>query len=322
MPALVRRAKPLLGTLVAIEASGPEAAQAIAAGFAAIARVHQRMSRFEPDSDIARLNAAPVGTWAPVDASTATVLALAHALHRDSGGAFDCTRHALEAPLPSRERGWGEGAMTTGATLLPRGSRQRQLSSGPSKPGQADLEPRPSAPTPSPEREGGSGNAHLASSEPAWDMAQLQVRKRAPLRFDLGGIAKGYAVDQAIEAMRPFIAPHAAYALVNAGGDLRHLGAPAVRVALRDSADPARIARYLPLRDAAIASSAVGGLSPGEGAPRIFSAAPLPLQAGASVLAPCCMLADALTKVVLALRAPAHPLLARHGAQTLLYADG
>jgi thiamine biosynthesis lipoprotein len=146
------------------------------------------------------------------------------------------------------------------------------------------------------------------------------VRKRAPLRFDLGGIAKGYAVDCAIEAMRPFIAPHAAHALVNAGGDLRHLGAPAVRVALRDSADPARIALYWPLHDAAIASSAVGGLSPGEGAPRIFGAAPLPMRAGASVLAPCCMLADALTKVVLALRAAARSLLARHGARTLLYA--
>ncbi|WP_432262733.1 hypothetical protein [Cupriavidus sp. TMH.W2] len=48
----------------------------------------------------------------------------------------------------------------------------------------------------------------------------------------------------------------------------------------------------------------------------------LPAAPGASVLALSCMLADALTKVVLVCRAPRHPLLARYGACTLLNRDG
>jgi thiamine biosynthesis lipoprotein len=49
------------------------------------------------------------------------------------------------------------------------------------------------------------------------------VRVRAPVALDLGGIAKGVAVDVAIETM---LAAGAARGLVNAGGDLRVFGAP------------------------------------------------------------------------------------------------
>jgi thiamine biosynthesis lipoprotein len=69
----------------------------------------------------------------------------------------------------------------------------------------------------------------------------------------------------------------------------------------------------------------VGGLLPGyDAVPRIAhgdGSAP-PLHAGASVQAPSCMLADALTKIVLLTGDPAHPLLAAHGACTWLYRDG
>jgi FAD:protein FMN transferase len=44
---------------------------------------------------------------------------------------------------------------------------------------------------------------------------------RLPLALDLGGIAKGYAIDRAIEALR---ATHCTSGLVNAGGDLRVYG--------------------------------------------------------------------------------------------------
>lgn len=150
------------------------------------------------------------------------------------------------------------------------------------------------------------------------------VRKFAPVQFDLGGIAKGYAVDCAIEAMLRI--PATSLAVVNAGGDLRHAGTPPVEIALREPAAPARTALVLALSNASIASSVAGGLTPGAGdQPRLHPAignAPLPPCAGASVWAPGCMLADGLTKVALLRRDPAHPLLARHGARTLLYADG
>lgn len=252
-----RRARPLLGTLVAIEARGPRAEQAVDAAFAAVARVQRLMSRFDADSDIGRLNAAPPGVPVPVDAATLAVLAVAAELRDGSGGAFDCAR-------------------------------------------------------------GGGGQA-------AWTIEDGAVRKHVPLRFDLGGIAKGYAVDCAIDAMLAETRD-AALVLVNAGGDMRHAGTQPVRVTLREPGAPARAALDWTLDHAALASSAVGGLAPGPGdAPRIAAEgahAPLPSGAGASVLAPSCMLADALTKVVLLCRDPAHPLLARHGACTLLYRDG
>jgi thiamine biosynthesis lipoprotein len=59
-------------------------------------------------------------------------------------------------------------------------------------------------------------------------MADIQLLEgprvcvRAPVRIDLGGIAKGYAVDRAVEAMR---AAGCDAGLVNAGGDLAVFGA-------------------------------------------------------------------------------------------------
>ncbi len=265
-PFRCRRARPLLGTLVEIEAHGPAAVQAVEAGFAAVARVQRLMSRFEPHSDIGRLNAAASGTAVPVDPATLAVLSLAAEIESASGGAFRCARE----------------------------------------------------------------DSHDACAQTTWVIEGGAVRKLAPVQFDLGGIAKGYAVDCAIEAMLPVLGgvDRAELALVNAGGDMRHAGAVPVRVALREPGAPARTALIRPLDNAALASSAVGGLLPAPGAaPRIAgdergTMPPLPASAGASVLAPTCMLADALTKVVLLRRDPVHPLLARHGACTLLYRDG
>lgn len=159
--------------------------------------------------------------------------------------------------------------------------------------------------------------------EPAWIIEGTTIRKTRPLCVNLGGIAKGYAVDRAAQAMAGFDIDHA---LVNAGGDMRHTGtAPAV-VALREPGAPARTAMLWQLDNAALASSSVGGLRPGpDTPPRIGdrrASSILPAGAGASVLAPSCTLADALTKVVLVCGAPHHPMLARYGARTLLYRDG
>lgn len=268
-PGRCRRARPLLGTLVEIEARGRAAARAVEAGFAAVARVQQLMSRFDPASDISRLNAAPLGQPVQLDIATASVLALGAELQSASGGQFSCTLGASPAT----------GAM------------------------------------------------------PAWTMAGNSLCKHAPVRFDLGGIAKGYAVDCAIEAMLALMGGEGAeLALVNAGGDMRHAGIEPVQVALREPGAPARIARVLTLANAALASSAVGGLAPEAGAaPRITSGPGipgtgqgrgLPPDAGATVLAPTCMHADALTKVVLLCGDPEHPLLACYHACTLLYRNG
>lgn len=115
---------------------------------------------------------------------------------------------------------------------------------------------------------------------------------RRPLLLDLGGIAKGFAVDQAAAAMT---AAGAVRGLVNAGGDLRAFGDQSWLVALVDprTRQPSRALR---IRDAAVATSGV--------LPRRRGAPHLPRRArrwsSATVIAPVGMDADALTKVVLA----------------------
>ncbi|MFV1999426.1 MAG: FAD:protein FMN transferase [Acidimicrobiia bacterium] len=74
-------------------------------------------------------------------------------------------------------------------------------------------------------------------------------------RLDLGGIAKGYAVDQAVRTLRT---AGVVDGIVDAGGDLRLLGSRdgrPWRVGIPDPTRPEQIARVLYLRDAAVATS-------------------------------------------------------------------
>jgi thiamine biosynthesis lipoprotein len=102
---VVRRARPLLGTLVEVglcgARSGDDAAMLAACdiAFDAIAGVQRCLSRFESDSDIARFNALATGGWLDVQADTAIVLSAAQQLFNDSDGAFDVS-------LGSAPRGW------------------------------------------------------------------------------------------------------------------------------------------------------------------------------------------------------------------------
>jgi FAD:protein FMN transferase len=77
------------------------------------------------------------------------------------------------------------------------------------------------------------------------------VGVQAPLCIDLGGIAKGFAVDRAVEALR---AGGCSGGLVNAGGDLAVFGARAHRIVCRT----ARGNVVVKLQDAALATSEVG----------------------------------------------------------------
>lgn len=72
---------------------------------------------------------------------------------------------------------------------------------------------------------------------------------RAPVRIDLGGIAKGYAVDRAIDALR---SAGCTGGLVNAGGDLALFGARRRTILC---SRPDGTAAALELRSGAIASS-------------------------------------------------------------------
>lgn len=148
--------------------------------------------------------------------------------------------------------------------------------------------------------------ASLADPEASWRDVELldesRVRFRRPLRLDLGGIAKGYAVDQAVRALQR---SGVRSILVNAGGDLRVAGEEAETIALRSPQLPAFMAHTVVLREAALATSSAcysrRRVADAEVSALLDPASRAPYLGGASVSvrAADCMSADALTKIVL-----------------------
>jgi FAD:protein FMN transferase len=128
------------------------------------------------------------------------------------------------------------------------------------------------------------------------------VRYRKPLRLDLGGIAKGYAVDIAVEMLQGFEIDDM---VVNAGGDLRVAGSAAHSIGLRHPEAPAHIGHCLMLQNEALATSAPyysAATSAGQPVSALIDGrnhAPLSKNCSISVCADHCMTADALTKVAL-----------------------
>jgi thiamine biosynthesis lipoprotein len=151
--------------------------------------------------------------------------------------------------------------------------------------------------------------------------AGARVRKLAPGWIDLGGIAKGYAVDLAVEALA---AGGIESGCVNAGGDLRVFGAEPLPVAVRSPEAPAAAALLLMLKGEAIATSGSYFSSRtyhGKQVSALLDArdgSPLAGKRSASVRAPRCVLADALTKVVAASGDASHPALAAFGATAFI----
>lgn len=150
-----------------------------------------------------------------------------------------------------------------------------------------------------------------------------RVKKLAPAWIDLGGIAKGYAVDAAVETLE---AHGVRAACVNAGGDMRGFGDIDWPVLLRDAQRPEIPAFSTQLRDGALATSAIyfsGKSTRGQATSAlVHGASGKPLLSGGSVsvAASRCMLADALTKVVAASGNAEYPLLAAHEASAFVVA--
>jgi thiamine biosynthesis lipoprotein len=133
--------------------------------------------------------------------------------------------------------------------------------------------------------------------------------------IDLGGIAKGFAVDQAIYALRR---GGCTEAVVNVGGDLRRFGPEPRVVHLRRRASVVPLAE---LRCGAVATSSPHAERPGHLAQPIGCIIdprrrrPWDGLGSVTVAARSCVLADALTKVAALAGPVCQPLLARFGAQ-------
>lgn len=144
------------------------------------------------------------------------------------------------------------------------------------------------------------------------ELLDTAVCKKKPGWLDLGGIAKGHAVDKASESLlklgvRAFV--------VNAGGDMRTHGIKDLPVTIRDPLDPGQGALVVQLTNEALATSAC-----------YFSDAlvdagtckQLSLRHSVSVAASSCMVADALTKIMACSGQTDHPILNRFNAKALI----
>ena len=275
----VRRARPLLGTFVEIEAAAAAPSQmhaAIDAAFEAVACVHRLMSFHEPDSDVSRLNRKASDRPVKVHGWTFQVLQAAVEMHRRSNGIFDI------AVAPTLQI----------MGLLPRLNDDAPIDAG---------------------AESFDGIELLEGNT---------VRFRhGGVRIDLGGIAKGFAVDRALEALRGF---GVASGLVNAGGDLATFGNEPQTIHIRHPRDPRRSICSVEVNDEALASTA-RRFDPFQSADTTPSAIIDPstckstqLIDGATVRARSCMVADALTKIVMIAGTDALALLEHYGASALL----
>jgi thiamine biosynthesis lipoprotein len=274
----IRRARPLLGTFVEIEAAGAQAPamqSAVNAAFMAIAEDHRLMSFHDPDSDVSRLNREAGVRPISVHAWTFQVLEAAVEMHRRSRGIFDI------AVAPTLQA----------IGLLPRLN----------------------------------DDAPIATAARRFDAIELlpghSVRFRhADVRIDLGGIAKGFAVDRALEVLRGFDIPKG---LVNAGGDLAALGSEPQTIHIRHPRDPRRVICSVEVAEEALASSALRFdlfQSADTTASAIIDPAtgnPAHSIDGTTVRAPSCMVADALTKIVMISATDALALLPHYQASAL-----
>jgi thiamine biosynthesis lipoprotein len=308
---MCRRARPLLGTLVEVRGDARRAAdfdRAADAAFEAIAEVHRLMSFHEAASDVRRIARARPGEHVRVHARTAAVLRHSLRWSRASRGAFEpaCGRRAVASGwLPAPEDAAGARDGPTGGT----------------------------PPVPA---------VDLAPAEaPAVDVALTcalaidgrDVRVRTPTWLDLGGIAKGYAVDRAVNVLRRL---GVASGVVNAGGDLRVFGPCEETIHVRSPFDPSRLWPVAELREAACATSASGcvlacgvgvGVDLARDRDRDLDHDPDHDEPAAprsvTVIAPTACAADALTKIVWLRGRAAAALLRRSRAHAfVVQADG
>ncbi len=137
------------------------------------------------------------------------------------------------------------------------------------------------------------------------DIANRRLRKHQPLVADLGGIAKGYAVDCAVQALKAHGAGgdlaqggRESRGFVNAGGDARVFGELELPLQVRHPLEAAMVMNVGTLANAAVATSV------------------LDRRTSQTVVAPSCMVADALTKIVFVSGDAQHPLLAKYDARS------
>jgi thiamine biosynthesis lipoprotein len=213
-----------MGSSYTVKIAGPAlSATALAAAQSAVAQslgeVVAGMSHYDADSEISRLNRQPLDRPLAVSAPTLQVFEVAQAVRSDSEGAFDvAVGRAVDE--------WGFGPSSRAPAVLPPGALQRLQ--GQHRAGGLALDPQAGT-----------------------------VTRHADVWANLSGIAKGYGVDRAADALeRLGLADY----MVEVGGEIRTRGrngeGRAWQLAIeRPDAMPQRALRILPLDGKALATS-------------------------------------------------------------------
>jgi len=207
-----------MACVYAIDAYGPDAAalpRIADDAFDEVDRIDRLMSHYKPESPLSRINREAAQHPVSVDAELFDFIAESMRYNRESGGAFDITVGALM-------KAWGffrgEGRLPSDDDLA---AARRHVGAAHVRLNQADKT--------------------IAFDEPG-------------VELDLGGIAKGYAVDRVVSLLRQ---RQVVAALVSSGGSTIYgLGAPPGRsgwdVTIQDPIDSRKAAFIVTLKDRAV----------------------------------------------------------------------
>lgn len=214
-----KESKFLMGTIVEITTVGNESdcRQAMELAFGEIKRIDSLMNVYDEDSEISRINQAAGESAVAVSEDTFEVIDRAVEYADRTDGALDIS----VAPLMEL---WGFG------------SDKNQV------PANGELKKRLSL---------------VNYKNIIMDKSRSTVKLESPgMRIDVSGIAKGYAVDRAVQALKD---AGVQSALVNAGGDIYAMSSPPGRdswhIGIRNPRNRADLLGIVKLRDRAVATS-------------------------------------------------------------------
>jgi thiamine biosynthesis lipoprotein len=209
----------LMGTRVEVTVRARNRGQgesALFACFQEIERIQDLMSTYDKNSEMTRVNRLAVDDWVAPAPEILSLVKTSIEISRGSEGAFDIT----VGPLVNLWRQAGKQKQPPAAEAVETARTRVGFASIQLDPGEN----------------------------------QLRFLKKG-MSMDLGGIAKGYALDRAADVLR---SEGVEEALLNAGGDILAVGGKGGdpwRVGIRDPRDPDGTLGYLEVQDEAVVTS-------------------------------------------------------------------